>query len=164
MIPTGNRVMTLIAVNGCMALSTACAPGATDLSPEDRAAIESLEEAYRTGWLANDSAAVMSTLAPDAVLMPGGLDPIVGDSAIRAYWWPPDGSRTTINDYSIELDEIYGNADLAYLRGRGTIAFTYQDSAGNVSNAETEAVHLSIARRNSAGAWQIARRAWSRVR
>ena len=48
--------------------------------------MRALEERYRTAWLANDSAAVMATLASDAVLMPGGEEPLTGGAAIRAFW------------------------------------------------------------------------------
>jgi hypothetical protein len=39
----------------------ACAPSSIAFSSEDEAAVRALEEAYRSGWEANDSAAVMST-------------------------------------------------------------------------------------------------------
>lgn len=142
---------------------TACAPAAASFTAEDEAAVRALEEAYRAGWLANDSAAVMSTLAPGAVLMPAGMEPLVGGSAIRAYWWPDDGSETTIESYEIEIAEVEGSGDLAYLRGRGSLAFTYRDPGGEVSRLTSEAVHLSVARRGPDGEWRIVRRAWSRI-
>ncbi|MBT8477841.1 MAG: nuclear transport factor 2 family protein [Gemmatimonadetes bacterium] len=140
----------------------ACAPsdGFTD---EDKLAVRALEEAYRTGWLANDSAAVMATLAPGVVLMPAGVPPLIGDSAIRDYWWPSDGSQTTVHSYEITVEEVEGNGDLAYLRGRGSLFFTYRDAAGDETQLTSEAVHLSVAHRSEGGTWRIARRAWSRV-
>lgn len=145
-------------------LFAACAPSRTDFTAEDEAAVRTLEEAYRTAWLANDSAAVMATLAPGAVLMPAGLEPLVGDSAIRAYWWPDDGSETTIESYEIAVEEVEGSGELAYLRGRGSLAFTHRDSSGTVDRLSSEAVHLSVARRGEDGRWRISRRAWSAIR
>lgn len=142
----------------------ACAPGTGGFDAEDEAAVRALEEAYRTAWLANDSAAVMAVLAPDAVLMPAGVQPLRGDSAIRSYWWPDDGSRTTITAYEITIDEVEGSADLAFLRGRGEIEFTYRAPGGEVSQLTSNAVHLSIARRGPDGRWEMARRAWSAIR
>lgn len=141
-----------------------CAPSRLAFTADDEAAVHALEEAYRVGWLANDSATVMATLAPDAVLMPAGLQPVVGDSAIRAYWWPNDGSETTIESYEIVVQEVEGSGDLAFLRGRSALEFTYRDSAGNVSHVTSEAAHLSVARRQGNGEWRIARRAWSVLR
>ncbi|MDX1578972.1 MAG: DUF4440 domain-containing protein [Gemmatimonadota bacterium] len=122
-----------------------------------------LEEAYRAAWLANDSAAVMATLTADAVLMPAGVRPVVGDSAIRAFWWPDDGSETLIRSYAIEVDEVEGSGDLAYVRGRGSLTFTYRSVEGDTSRVTSEAVHLSLLRRGPDGEWRIARRAWSPV-
>lgn len=131
---------------------------------EDETAVRALEEAYRAGWLANDSAAVMATLAPDAVLMPAGLEPVEGEAAIRSYWWPDDGSETTITAYGIEVTEVEGSGDLAYLRGRAELEFTYTTAGGETTRHESRAVHLSVARRGPAGEWRIIRRAWSSLR
>ena len=143
---------------------SACAPAPPAFTPADEAAVRALEEAYRTGWLSNDSAAVMATLAPDAVLMPAGVAPLVGDSAIRLYWWPGDGSITTIESYDIEVTEVEGSGDMAYLRGTGSLAFTYQDADGEISHLTSQAVHLSVAGRADNGTWRIIRRSWSAIR
>ena len=95
--------------------------------------------------------------------MPAGIPPIIGDSAAQAYWWPDDASVTTIRVYDIVVDEVGGSGDLAYLRGLGTIEFTYTDPSGVESNLTSEAAHLSIARRGPDGTWRISRRAWSRI-
>ncbi len=149
-----------------VALTTlvACAPAGSGFTAEDEAAVRALEEAYRSGWLANDSAAIMATLAPGAVMMPAGVEPLVGDSAIRRYWWPGDGSETTIDAYEITIDEIGGSGDLAYLRGRGSLEFTHRSAGGAVDHLTSEAVHLSVARRGVDGSWRILRRAWSALR
>jgi ketosteroid isomerase-like protein len=144
-------------------LMAACGPSGTGFTAEDEAAIRALEEAYRTAWLANDSAAVMATLAASAVLMPAGVEPLVGDSAIRGYWWPDDGSETIITAYEIDVDEVAGSGRLAFLRGRGTIEFTYRDPDGVASELSSRAAHLSVARKGPDDEWRIARRAWSRI-
>jgi ketosteroid isomerase-like protein len=142
----------------------ACTTPIIAFSPEDEAAVRALEDAYRSGWEANDSAAVMSTLAPGAVLMPAGMEPIVGDSAIRAFWWPDDGSSTTVDGYALTVDEVGGAGDVAYVRGRGSLAFRYRDPTGQESALTSEAIHLSVAHRGRDGEWRIARRAWSAIR
>lgn len=141
----------------------ACAPQRAGFTEEDEAAVRALEEAYRAGWIANDRAAVMATLAPGAVMMPAGVQPLVGESAIQNYWWPNDGSQTTIDSYQIVVEEVEGSGDLAYLRGRGSLEFTYRDATGEVSQLTSEAVHLSVARRGEDGTWRIARRVWSAI-
>lgn len=153
----GAALACLVALTGVASCSTP--PPA--FSSDDEAAVRALEEAYRAGWLANDSSAVMATLASDAVLMPAGREPLKGHAEIRGYWWPADGSLTTIHDYRIRIDEVEGSRDLAFLRGRGELAFTYQDASGQVSELSSRAVHLSVARRGPDGSWRIIRRAWS---
>lgn len=140
-----------------------CVSKDSDFTGGDEAAVRALEEAYRTAWLANDSAAVMATLSRDAVLMPAGVEPLAGKSAIQKYWWPGDGSETTIGSYDIEVEEVDGSGDVAFLRGRGSLEFSYRDTAGAVSRLTSEAVHLSIARRGEDGQWRIVRRAWSAI-
>lgn len=154
------RVPIIIAA----AVFTACGPAAGSFTMEDERAVRALEEAYRAAWLANDSAGVMSVLSEDAVLMPAGVQPLRGDSAIRRFWWPADGSRTTITSYELTLEEVEGSADLAFVRGRGDLAFTYRSPEGEVSHLTSRAVHLSLARRDPDGEWRIARRIWSAVR
>jgi uncharacterized protein (TIGR02246 family) len=150
-------VLTALVIVGC---------GAPEdpFSAADEAAVRALEESYRQAWLANDSEAVMATLASDAVIMPAGREPIQGDSAIRAYWWPDDGSSTTIHGYEITVDEVHGSGDLAFLRGHGTLSFEYQQSDGTVSEITSNSVYLAVAQRNEDGDWRIARRAWSPLR
>ena len=148
-------------------LATACITGGeaeSDFGAADEQAVRELEERYRSAWLANDSAAVMATLAPGAVLMPAGMEPIRGDSAIRAFWWPDDGSSTTIEAYDVDVDEVRGSGDLAVLRGRGSIAFVYESPEGETSRLTSNAVHLSVAEADSSGTWRITRRAWSAIR
>lgn len=80
--------------------------------------------------------------------------------SIRAYWWPDDGSETVIESYEVEVHEVDGSGDLAYLRGRGSLTFTYRPLEGPERRIESESVHLSIVRRDAGGRWRIIRRAW----
>lgn len=155
------RILALAAAT--MLPASACA-SAAGFSAADEAAVRALEESYRAAWLANDPAAVMATLAPEAVLMPAGVEPLVGDSAIRAFWWPDDGSSTVITSYEITVDEVAGSGDLAFLRGRGALEFTYTPPGGEPGALTSRAVHLSVARRMEDGSWRIARRVWSALR
>jgi len=66
--------------------------------------------------------------------------------------------------YEIEVEEVEGSGDMAYLRGRGSLTFTYQDAGGEVSHLTSRAVHLSVAQRTEDGTWRITRRSWSAIR
>jgi len=80
------RLLPRTAVVAAILLVVACGGRQPGFTRADEDAVRALEERYRTAWLANDSAAVMATLASDAVLMPGGEESLTGGAAIRAFW------------------------------------------------------------------------------
>jgi ketosteroid isomerase-like protein len=133
------------------------------LSPGDRAALHLLDSAYVKAWLQDDTAAVLATLAPDAVLMPAGVGPLQGDSAIRSFWWPRDGSRTRITAYQSTVDEIDGTPTLAYMRGTGTMSFRYEKDTVRMQQTSRN-MTLTVAARQPDGSWRIRRRMWGTVR
>lgn len=142
----------------------ACAPDRpARLSPEDREGIRALEGAYTSAWMANDSAAVMATLAAGAVIVPGGVGAIEGEAAIRDFWWPEDGPTTTVTSYTTTIDEIGGSGSVAYLRGRGELTFTWESPDGTGGERTSRSVFLAVVRKGPDGAWKIARRMWSNL-
>ncbi|NIU01155.1 MAG: hypothetical protein GWN62_18880, partial [Aliifodinibius sp.] len=74
----------------------------------------------------DDTSAILNTLDEQAVLMPAGMKPIIGKENIKQFWWPNDGSRTKVTEYTMKVMEIDGNNDLAYTRGRAELTFTYE--------------------------------------
>ena len=132
------------------------------LSDADRTAIHQLDSSYVQAWLRDDTAAVLATLAPDAVLMPAGQRPLTGADAIRAFWWPTDGSRTHITAYTTTIDEIGGGPDVAYARGTGQLSFTYEKDSTS-SQVTSRNMTLTIVTRGPDGGWRIARRMWGPV-
>lgn len=155
-----NLMVALLLANA----ASGCAPVAADFDEADAEAVRAVEEAYRLGWLANEPDAVMAVLEPGAVIMPAGVPPIEGDSAIRAYWWPSDGSITAIVEYEISVEEVLGGADLAILRGRGSLTFDHTAPEGESARFTSNSVHLSVFRRGPDGQWLISRRTWSALR
>lgn len=114
--PTFWLLLTVVTMVFDPALSTGCQADTATLSDRDREAIRALTEAYVAGWLRDDTTAVMNTLAPDAVIMPAGMQPIIGQEAIRAFWWPGDGSRTQVTSFTLTVDEMGGNTRTAWVR------------------------------------------------
>jgi len=148
-----------IAVLGMLTVASVSCAGGGGLRSDDRAAIRQLDSVYVAAWLEDDSAAVLSTLAPDAVLMPAGQRPLADREAIRDFWWPNDGSRTRITSYTSVIDEIAGDRSLAYFRSTGELSFTYtKDSVS--SEVTSRNMTLTIVTRAKDGRWHIARRMW----
>jgi len=129
------------------------------LSESDREAIRALEHDYTANWLAGDTLAVMNLLAEEAVIMPAGIRPISGIREIRSFWWPDDGSTTTVERYVTVIDEIAGDGRLAYVRGTGHLEFTYAMD-GEMSEHTSDNMFLMVVRKNAEGKWKIWRRMW----
>jgi uncharacterized protein (TIGR02246 family) len=129
------------------------------LTPRDSSAIDSVRSAYVRAWLADDTSGVLATLDSDAVLLPPGRLPVEGHSAIRAFWWPADGSRTTITTFEWTLEELAGTPHLAFSRGLSTVAWSYQKDSVR-SQQTSRSVNLTILARGADGRWRILRQMW----
>ena len=129
------------------------------LSSADERAIRQVDSVYVAAWLRDDTAAVLRTLAPDAVLMPAGQRPLATPNDIQAFWWPTDGSRTKILTFHRVIDEIGGEANLAWVRGTDTLTFTY-DKGQTHSQLASRSMTLAVWRRQPDGSWRISRMMW----
>jgi ketosteroid isomerase-like protein len=150
----------LIATSGLAALM-AC-DGRTipsDLTAADSAAIAQVQSAYVRAWLADDTAGVLATLDRNAILLPPGHQPVQGHAAIRAYWWPDDGSHTKITRFTWDVAEVLGSGTLAVARGLSTVSWTYTKDTVH-SEQTVRNLSLSVLARGPAGEWLIERQMW----
>jgi ketosteroid isomerase-like protein len=132
---------------------------AETLTAQDSSEIDRVRSEYVRAWLRDDTAAVLATLDSEAVLLPPGQLPVKGSAAIRAFWWPNDGSRTTITDFDWTVDELTGTPGLAFTRGVSTVAWRYQKDT--VRSAQTSrSTNLTIFGRGRDGRWRIRRQMW----
>jgi ketosteroid isomerase-like protein len=145
------RVLTGILI----ALSLAVPACGLDRANEDK--VRAANAAYVSGWLKNDEGAVLASLWPDAVLIPQGRAQIRGLDAIKAFWWPAAGPRTTIHNFAFTTDEVGGSRDVAYTRGTYRFEYSLDGSAGTLLNVGN---YLMIFRRSSSGEWRISHRMW----
>jgi uncharacterized protein (TIGR02246 family) len=118
-----------------------------------------VDHPYVEAWLADDTAAVLATLTPDAVLMPAGVRPLATQEAIREFWWPHDGSRTRVTQYTTTIDEIGGTQELAYMRGTGRLSFVYEKDTLRFEQTNQN-MTLTVLARAADGRWRIRRRMW----
>lgn len=129
------------------------------LTSRDSNAIEAVRAAYVRAWLKDDTAAVLATLDTAAVLLPPGQPPVVGHGDIRAFWWPTDGSHTTITAFTWTADEIAGTPELAYTRGISNVSWRYEKDTVR-SAQSTRSVSLTILAPDAEGQWRIVRQMW----
>jgi ketosteroid isomerase-like protein len=143
-------------------LAVACAgpSGArAALSESDLRAVRALDSAYVASWLRDDTAGVMRTLSAEAVLMPVGRHPLDTPDAIRTFWWPADGSHTRILGFQRTIDEIAGEGDIAWVRGRDTLSFSY-DKGSTHSKLTILSMTFAVVRRQPDASWRISRMMW----
>ena len=152
-----NRSLVLIAAM----LSSACARHELQdsLTPVDRAAIRSLDSGFVAAWLRDDTAAVLRTFSPDAILLPPNSKPISGIANIRAYWWPDDGTHTRITGFNRKISEIEGSHHLAFIRGTGDLSWIYTKE-GKDDAQTSRSLDLLIVEPDSAGKWHVIRQMW----
>ena len=155
----GLRIPVLLLSAGLLSGCGAGGERSLRLTPQDSSAIEAVRAAYVSAWLADDTTGVLATLDSAAVLLPPGRLPITGHSAIRAFWWPADGSRTTIVAFDWKLDELHGTPDLAFTRGISKIDWRYQKDTLRLEQS-TRNTNLTILARGGDGRWRIVRQMW----
>jgi ketosteroid isomerase-like protein len=148
-------LLTLVLLSGCKVE----VERDQELTARDSSAIEAVRSAYVRAWLADDTAGVLATLDSQAVLLPPGRLPVKGQRDIRAYWWPDDGSHTSITDFDWKFEELTGTPQLAFSRGISTVAWRYQKDTVR-SEQTTRNTNLTILRRGSDGRWRILRQMW----
>lgn len=129
------------------------------LTARDSSAIEAVRTAYVQAWLADDTSGVLATLDTGAVLLPPGRLPLKGEREIRAFWWPTDGSRTTITAFDWTLDEMVGTRGLAFTRGISTVGWRHQKDTVRAEQT-TRSTNLTILVRGADGRWRILRQMW----
>ena len=139
---------------GCMPASPS-----PQLTADDERAIRAIDRAYVAAWLRDDTTGVMNTLTPDAVLMPAGQHILSSPNAIRAFWWPSDSSHTRILTFERTIDEVGGDANVAWMRGTDSLTFTYA-KGGTTSQLTSRSMSLAVLRRQTDGSWRISRMMW----
>jgi ketosteroid isomerase-like protein len=148
----------LPAVLTIVLVAAACEPPAHDagaLSDEDVVAIRAQMDGFVDAVLADDWAAAAEIYADDFILMIPGAPVMQGRETWREWAM---SFNATVTDYSIEIDEIDGRADLAFVRGKFSESLVFE---GATEPASGEGKFLSIWRRGADGSWLIALEAWN---
>lgn len=141
--------------------ASALRPAAIPLSAADRAAILALDSTFVAAWLADDTTKVLSVFAADAELLPPGAQPAIGLAAIRAYWWPADGSHTRITAFTRTVAEVSGTKGLAYVRGTGALRWTYTKAGGTTTTQSGRSTDFMVYMQDADGQWHVTRQMWN---
>ncbi len=137
-------------------LLSGCEEDRVTLTPADLVEIREADMAYAEAWLSNDSSVVMATFVSDPVIVPSGMPALVGQAAIREFWWPEEAPLTTVHQFDLEQHEAGGQASVGFVRGSFVLAFQYA-GRDHISAGE----YLSVLERSDDGTWRISNRMWS---
>jgi len=119
------------------------------LSAKDIAAIRSISDQFSRFLLAQDFDAVAQLYTDDAVLMPPHQPAVNGRPALRT--WMADFPKATL--FALEIVEIDGREDLAYVRGKYSMTL---HPAGAPEPVEDVGKYIEIRRRQPDGSWLMA--------
>ena len=132
-------------------LATACQPTPpAGLLDADKAAIDSTANLFVRHALAGDFAAlVRDYYTEDAIALPPNAPAASGHAAIESMFrtFPP------ITAFELRSEEMEGNANLAYVRGRYFMTMSPPGAAAIADSGK----YLEIWRRQSDGSWKSAR-------
>jgi ketosteroid isomerase-like protein len=120
------------------------------LSAQDRETIRSESQAYPRELLARDFEAWSNLYTEDAVLMPPNHPALHSRSALRE-WVDTFGEITR---FEIQVDEVDGQGDVAFVRGTYEATFLPKDAPGPIDD---RGKFLDIRQRQPDGRWLIHR-------
>ncbi|MEQ1745572.1 MAG: SMP-30/gluconolactonase/LRE family protein [Saprospiraceae bacterium] len=131
------------------------------VAPEDEAAARRIIEQYRTAWLRGDEAGVLSLFEERGRIQPSGMCPFDSLHNIRSFWFPTDGSITTIHQFDIDIQEVLGyGKDMIFLSLTNRLYWSYQ--LGDTKMGKLQYGYAQTAfRRQPDGGWKIWRQAWT---
>ena len=116
---------------------------------------------YQDAWLKGDSSTILSLFDDSAVLMPNGMEPVIGKKAMIGFWWPGDSSKTTIDNYNIKVKEVNGGGNWAYAMEEGILMWNYTKGYTMFSKKQ-RSFEISVFHK-IINQWKIIRRIWTDI-
>ena len=148
--------MTLLAALAFAFVGTGCQPPAQEaagLSDADVAALEAIMDEWARSALAGDMDAWASLWAEDGVKMNPNAPAIVGREAIRE-----STAALAFSEFTIRVDDVAGQGDLAYVRGTFSAAITAE---GMPQPMTLDGKYLTIFRKQADGTWLVTIDCWN---
>lgn len=130
-----------------LASITACQSQPSGLSAEDRLIIETSSKTWVKTYNQNDWKALALLFSANATMMPPNSPEVRGHEAIAA-WQNKNESGFRI---AFDIQEIDGNADMAYVKGRSCVFIPVGDDGFLVDVGK----FLEVRKKQSDGAWLI---------
>ncbi|NER13045.1 hypothetical protein GWK08_06315 [Leptobacterium flavescens] len=128
----------------------------------DETAIRQIHEDYVSGWLETDEEKIMGLLEENSRIQPNRLAPIEGKDKIREFWFPKDGSKTTINEYKTEIISLDILDSLAITTHSSLLDWSYQKDSTNFGMRQ-KGFNTTLYRKQKNGSWKIWRSMWTDI-
>lgn len=127
-----------------------------ELSANDISEIKQLEKGYVEGWFDDDQQkAVLGVFEDNIAFIPHhGDTPVVGVENLRDFFWP-NGVGGIVNSFNHYPDTIEGNSQLAWVRGRFDINYSWVINKDTTTTVN-EGNYVLIARKQEDEQWKIA--------
>jgi ketosteroid isomerase-like protein len=134
----------------------------TEPTDVDSQAVLQVHNDYVDGWLNMDQEKIMSLIEGDARLQPSGLSPVDGKSQIQDFWFPQDGSVTSVNDFKTNIISLEVLDTLAISTHHSILDWEYQMDTLSFGMIQ-EGYNTTIYKKQSDDTWKIWRSMWADV-
>lgn len=130
--------------------------------PRDEQAVRAINQNFVAAWLANDAEKILNLFEDNASITPGGAGFYKGKDKIKSFWFPQDGSVTTIDKFSNDIVFLKHSGDVMVATTNSKLSWTYQK--GDTSfGKDQEGYALTFYRRQTDGSWKIWKQIWSDI-
>ena len=108
------------------------------------------------------AAGVLALFEAEPRISPNKLCPIEGLEDMRAFWFPEDGSVTTIHRYEAEDLGVSVLGELGVTTQKTILEWSYKKGDTRMARVQ-EGINTTVFRRQSDGKWKIWRKMWTDV-
>jgi uncharacterized protein (TIGR02246 family) len=125
----------------------------------DEALIRAVNRKYVNEWLKNNEQGVLSLFTDDATLAPSGMNPIKGKKEIKKFWFPADGSVTTIEKFTNDIQHVFIDGDIGETSQLDHLVWSYKKGATSMRK-EQWGFATTVYKKQTNGEWKIIHQMW----
>ena len=133
-----------------------------NVNTEDEKIILAIHENYVEGWKKMNEERVMALFEDNSRIQPNSLTPIEGKDKIREFWFPKDGSVTTINTFETEPLGIKVMDTLAITTHRSYLDWSYKKDTVTFGMVQ-KGISTTVYRKQPDKTWKIWRQMWTDI-
>ncbi|MEK7256224.1 MAG: hypothetical protein AAB316_15840, partial [Bacteroidota bacterium] len=126
----------------------------------DLEALQNINKTYVQAWLKSDEKGVLELFEEGARISPSGLCPIDSLLKISQFWFPKDGSTTTIHRFENEILTSSISGDLGFTTQKTLLDWSYVKGETKMGRVQ-EGIATTVFRRQPGGGWKIWRQMWT---